>query len=177
MAVFPGGDLIKKEKVQFSGASNFKDLYEFMWGVIRHYDYSIHEDYYRQFIRGPVRDIYIKWTCVKPINSYILFKVELIFNWYVVRKVEVIEDGVKKEKDSAIYENIFMASIVPDWSGAWSKSEFLKSLRKTYDRYFYGRAEPLSRSFGSYKQWIIKLAGETNDFINEMKSFFNMYQL
>jgi hypothetical protein len=173
-------DLFYENVVQYQGPIDLKALYETMFDKVRALDYSLYEKAYRKVVRSGVTDIFYNWECTRPVNTYVLFKIDISHAFYATKEVEVVENGNRVQRTQGVFKVTFKPKLVLDWKDEWSKPAFKKRMREWYDRFIYGRkpfkppANPITHAFGQYYQWLLKLDEHTKLFMNTMREFYDL---
>jgi hypothetical protein len=178
------GDAFPKNKLDFSGPTDLTALYEGLWDKIRSLDYTVYESEYKKVVRGPVTDIFLKWGCVRKVDSYVMFAINVVFELYNTKDVEVVENGKQVKRTKGFFRIKFQPELILDWAGDWVKKNkegkvvwsVRGELRKNYDRFIYGRKpkEPLTHAFGQYKRWTVKLEEHNKLIVNYLRKFYGM---
>ncbi len=174
-------DEVDSKKVDARIPIDMGDYYETLWTRIRGLDYSIHETSYSKVVSGENTDLFINWVCTRKISPYVMFKLEVGFEFLATSPTEVMENGkpVSKTK-AAVFRTKLTSSIVIDWQDQWKDSSFKKRIREYYDRFIFGRKtnvkNPVSHAFGQYYEYIKKLNEHFLITYNQIRSYFGMLE-
>ncbi len=153
---------INKKKYTFSMDDLYKHAHD--WLVWKGYDVT--EKKYKEKILPDGRIIEIEWVCTRDIDEYSQFEVEVGWNFYGIKNVEVMKDGDKVKRQNGEIDTFVSARLVLDWRNKWEESAFLTFLKAFYEKYLY------VGTIGRLKSEIWK---EGWEFFNELKAFVEMY--
>ena len=169
-------DVFFKRKVDFGGAIDPSSLYESMHDKMRSLNFTVYEKFHKKIVRGEVTDWFFKWECLRPVNSYVLYKIEIDFKFYNTKEVEVMENGQKVKRYKGFFRIGFESSMIIDYNNLWDSSRFKKYLRSWYDRLIFGRVpvKPQVHAFGEYKQRINKLNELMILVYNHLRVFYGL---
>jgi len=127
--------------------------------------YIVKEKSYEQK-EGDSKFIDIHWEAEKKVDDFTKFTLKIRFfltSWKPKQKIQ--KNGVMIITDIGDPEISISAVLTRDYDGKWDRNPFLKMFLNFYNRYIYKK---------TYKNWQDKIVEEASDFINELKSYFNM---
>ena len=172
-------------KIDYSGYADLSAMYENLWEKFRTLDFTVYEKKYHKVVRPPLTDLFIDWECVRKIDSYTLFKINVTFQLYNIKEEEVVENGRRVKKIKGFLRVKFKSTLVSDWQNKWFRTgedgklikDFKLYLGMAYNRFFYGRKntpKPWLYAFGTYKNMLRKLVELTTLVVNSHREFFGM---
>ena len=129
-------DVVLKEKVKYSGYSDFKNIYGYAHDWLKGELFTVVEEQYVEKVKGNAKDIDILWKASKKITDY--FKIDLDIKWKVLgmEDVEVEIDGKKKKMNKFVEVSIEIKGVlVKDYTNQWNKSTTTKFFKEVYNKY------------------------------------------
>lgn len=156
---------ITKARVKYKGLFSFGDYYRILYDLFRSLGYDVEEQKYKHKTKPEGDEIEIEWNCYKKIDDYSLFRIFAKTLITGLQKVETVEGGMKRTKNTGDVELEIKCFIQTDYENKWETSPFLKFLKGIYDAYLY-------RS--TLETWKEKVAYDMHTVENEIKAFFHM---
>lgn len=159
-------DTLIKEKLKFSGLTDFEQAYKFAYEWLKREDLGVVEDTYTEKVKSSGKELEIEWTAAKKLTDY--FKATLKFKWRVLgmSDVEVEIDGRKKKMNKIADLSIEMKGVLEkDYSNKWEGSAFNKFIKDVYNKYVI--PQRTSEKEKTVRELI-------QDFKEEMKAFLEL---
>ena len=154
---------IFSSKMKYGGLLQFADFYKFCYDWLEEeFGLSMTEDAYIEKISGDTKNIDIEWSGSRKITDYFQFKVSVKFKIIALKKVEVEVNGVKQKMNDASVEVKVNSTLVRDYQGKFEENGLQKFLRSIYEKWIIG---------GRIDQMEDKLVGDSNDFLEQAKSY------
>jgi len=163
----PEKDQIFSSAVKYTGNFSFKDFYQFCYDWITEQIgmADLSEDEYTEKVAGDEKEIQIKWTATKKLTDYFKFELKASFHILKLKKVEIVQDGVKLETNKGQVKLTIKGNLIRDYEGKFESGGRLKFLR------------------GIYEKWVIptrvdefedKVAGGCDELLTQAKAFLDL---
>ncbi|MBW2970750.1 hypothetical protein KY320_01165 [Candidatus Woesearchaeota archaeon] len=131
IAVFGGGRYLDSNRLDFlkyQGVLDLEGLYKAMaaWFKERKYDF------YEKLYKDKPPELELSWIGERKVNDFYKYTIELYFHFYDIEKVEVIQNGKKKDMVKTRVWISFKPVVIVDWQNRWDKTPLTKTLFKLY---------------------------------------------
>jgi hypothetical protein len=159
--------VIFSSNVKYVGVFNFRNLYSFMYDWLEQetqLDF-IMEEKYEEKIKGPEKDVIIKWTGDKKLTDYFkyTFKMEIVIRQ--LKNVEINQDGKKIKTNEGSVQLKVKGILHRDYEGKFEKSGFLKFIRSVYEKWIISsRVDEMEG----------KLSGDCDEFLAQAKAYLDI---
>jgi hypothetical protein len=159
--------LLKKEKIKFSGIFDLEAFYKHGREWFEHNRYRVWERDYKQEVFPTHKKIEFKWECKRDIDEYSRFQIDVKGECKDVVEVEVKEKKkvLKLQKGDIKIE--VSAWLVLDYDDNWEQTAMFKFMKGFYEKFIY------KGTIDTLKEEVWK---ESWEFLNEMKAFLNLYK-
>lgn len=161
-------DIIGKSKVKLSGIFDVKELYIHLhtWLADEH-NYDVVEQKYDEKTRSGGKKYLIDWKAMREIDEYSQFIIQANWDLRRVKDITVERGGEKVKMQQGKLKILVQAQLETDYESRWEKKPFFNFLKGFYEKYVY--KDTIERLRG-------QLWNEAWDFVNEVKSFLNLYK-
>lgn len=158
-------DKITEGKAKFDGLFVFKDVYNFVYSLLRDSKYDVSEPAYSEKTTPEGKEIQIRWEARRKISDY--FRFTLVVDWLVLglTAVEAEKAGARVKMNKGSVEVKITAFIDKDYEERWESNAIAKFFRGIYDRYV------VRSRIERYEE---KVAVEVDELIAQLKSFLAM---
>ncbi len=158
-------DKITEGKAKFDGLFVFKDVYNFVYSLLRDSKYDVSEPAYSEKTTPEGKEIQIRWEARRKISDY--FRFTLVVDWLVLglTAVEAEKAGARVKMNKGSVEVKITAFIDKDYEERWETNAIAKFFRGIYDRYV------VRSRIERYEE---KMAVEVDELIAQLKSFLAM---
>lgn len=159
----PEKEAVYKTKVRHVGMFDFKETYRVFFEWFTGEGYDVYETVYKEIIgANGMKEVDIFWDVSKSVSNYFGFFISIRLHPLAMTSVEVEIDGVKQKMNKGDYTIEIGASLLKDMTDTFSGNNFVKSLRKNYDKYL------IAERIQQHKE---KLIAETDAFAEYAKSY------
>ncbi|MDO8555816.1 MAG: hypothetical protein Q7R96_01425 [Nanoarchaeota archaeon] len=151
-------------KITYTGILCLEEFYQHakQWFVNQGYDWL--ETKYREVELGKKKNIYITWSSEKKHNDYIKYTIDLTIT---IKDVEEIKAKKKNTCQCNIEVNV-TGYLNSDYEERWKDNKIIKFLKEAFNHY---TDKP------EMDKCTATLQKEMQQFINELKAFFNVKKL
>ena len=140
----------------------FKDYYDFVYNMIKSRGFDIVED---EFVRKK-NEVFIKWSCTRPINPTISFLIKVEQRMTDMKSVKINIGGINELMNKAHVNIVLRGVAVTLWEIKYRENEpKWKIIKGVLDKYFF--KQTLDTKKGVLKE-------EVHFIENEIKSFFDL---
>src|SRR3989338_1719865 len=154
-----------KEKVENTGAFDFKALYSYAYGWFKNENYSLVEEKYGEKISGDAKDIYFEWKATKSFSDY--FKVEIGLKFIIagLKEVEIEIDGKNSKSNKGFASIEIKGTLVRDPESKWDATPSWRFMRDLYNKYVIQKRVDDTKD---------KLISDVKTFKEELKAFLEL---
>jgi hypothetical protein len=150
-------------KIRHVGMFDFKETYRVMFEWLLHEGYDVFEKEYKEIIgQNGAKEVDVFWDATKKVSDYFKFWINVRFHPLAMTSVEVDVDGVKQKMNKGDFTIEFKSALLKDTENKWAGNDFLRFLRKNYDKYLIRERTEKSQ---------IKLIAELESFVEYAKDF------
>lgn len=130
-------DTVYSTKIKYRGIFNFSDFYKFCYDWLTQETSlsEVNEKKYVEKVSGDSKDIEVEWEGNKKLTDYFKFEISVKMKIQGLKKVEVNEDGKKRETNKGEVEMTVKGTIVKDYQGKFETSASAKFIRGVYERW------------------------------------------
>jgi hypothetical protein len=130
-------DGLFKSKARHVGIFDFKETYRVLFEQLVLEGYEVNETSYKEII-GPngTKEVSIFWDVTKKISDYFMFYINIWIHPLAMTSVEVDIEGVKQKINKGDLTIEFKCELWKDYQNQWESNNFVKSLRRYYDKHF-----------------------------------------
>ncbi len=159
--------LLSDYKLKQDSIFDLTELYKMLFRWFENNGYSFYEKNYQDSDTPGGKMLQIFWSAERKIDTYIKFVIEV--NYFVtgLNKVEIERSGAKVSTNKGAVEFRISAYLAKDYDDKWSSSQFMKSMRRSYDKFII--RERIERLEG-------EMVGEYNSLIDEIRSFLALHK-
>ncbi len=159
-------DKIFSSKVKYNGFFNFSDFYRFCYEWLSEEEgFNISEDKYVEKLKGDSKDIEVEWTGSKEINDYFKFEIKVKMRILALKKVELIQEGIKVQTNEGGVEVSISGTLVKDYQGKFETTAFNKFLRGIYERWIIANGITAMED---------KLSSICDEFLTQAKAYLDL---
>jgi hypothetical protein len=163
----PEKDTIFESKVKYTGIFDFAEFYKFCYSwLVDETGMSIFsEDKYIEKVSGDSKDLDIEWSGKRKFSDYFRFDISVKFKILKMKKVEIVQNGVKIKTNDGVVEMKVKGVLTRDYDGKFESTGFQKFLRSIYEKWVIT---------GRIDQFEDKIVGDCDDFINQAKAWLDL---
>ncbi len=137
-------------RIRYKGTCDFDGLYRVMRSWYEERKYTFFEKRYKEKTKPLGNEIEITWEGVRPINEYVMNRVNVFIHLWDINMVEVVKNGKKRRLTRSRMLIDVYASLALDYMDQWEDTR-LKRLWRTFYNYFLIR-EDIKTVYGD-KLW------------------------
>ena len=158
-------EAVTSARVMFTGYLKLDEYYDYLHKLFVWLGYEVNEVLYRHKERADgKKEIELVWECIKDVDSYTRFKINVNLFIGGIVKAEVVKDGKKVKMEKCDTDLKLKAKVVKDYKN-YFENAFLKPFKYLYERVWYK---------ATLDTWRGKLEEELIKIENEMKAFLNL---
>jgi len=160
-------DTVFNGKTKYEGIFSYKDFYKFCydWLLEETELDPLMEKEYAEKIKGPTKEVKIKWEGYKKVTDYFKFTIKVEFHILNMSEVEVNQGGKKAKMNKAEVKLTVKGVLERDYDGKFETSGYRKFLRAVYEKWIIP-----SRIL----EFEDKLAGKCDEFVLQARSFLDL---
>ncbi|MBN1923631.1 MAG: hypothetical protein JW791_02630 [Nanoarchaeota archaeon] len=147
---------------------NYADFYRFMKKTLEERGYFIEEKKYSHAPTGDKSYVDFYWKCLKNIDDYSRFIIEVDTKFSNVEPITVLVNKVKQTKDKGDGSIKLRASLSTDYDTKWEENPIINFVKTIFENIFE------KSSVNQYKK---DLKNELYELENEVKSYFNVQRM
>ncbi len=159
-------DTIFSSATKYGGIFNFKDFYAFCHEFLsEEIGVGVSESKYEEKIKGPEKEITIKWDCDKKMTDYFKMHIKLEFSVKGLKSVEINQGGKKiKTNDGGVKIKV-KGILEKDYDGKMPSNAFNIFLRGVYEKWI------IPSRIEEYED---KVYGACDKFISNAKAYLDL---
>ena len=159
-------DQIFDSSVKYTGIFSLKDFYGFSYEWLKdEKQLKVIEDEYEEKIKGPEKEVIVKWTCIRKIAEYFHYEIKVEFTVRRLKEVEVSQGGQKFKTNEGDIKIKVKGTLVKDPKEQFETSATMKVWRGIYEKFIIP---------SRVKQYEDKLRDICNDYLAEAKAFLDL---
>jgi len=154
-------------KIRQQSIFDMSDLYKIMFRWFFQHNYDFQEKQYMEQATQRGKHIEIGWETAKKVSDYIKYHIDIKFLILGLDSVEIEINNLKKKTNKGDIEMRFDAYLELDYENKWEGKPVTKFLREIYNKFV------VKSRMENYEA---ELHEELYEFLNEIKSFLNLYK-
>ena len=159
-------DQIFDSFVKYAGIFNLKEFYNFSYTWLKEEEQmKVIEDEYEEKIKGPEKEVIVKWTCKRKIAEYFHYEIKVEFTVRRLKEVEVTQGGAKYKTNDGEIKVKVKGTILKDPKEQFETSATMKVWRGIYEKFIIP---------SRVKQYEDKLVDVCNNYLAESKAFLDI---
>ncbi len=144
---------------------DYNDFYKIIYNFFKEKGYFVKEIEYHHNKKDDKINVGFYWDCVKNIDDYSQFKIEVFVDFPALKTITVIKEKIKQTSNKGSGSIKLRATLVTDYDAKWEQNPIFNFFKTIFEDYFYK---------SSVNKYMEELGQEMYDAENEVKGYFGM---
>jgi len=156
-----GEVVVSPNEVIFDYNKFYRIIYNFMTEI----GYFIQEKEYHHNAKGEKVNVGFYWDCIKSIDDYSRFQIELFVEFPELESINVLKGDVKEKTNKGSGKIKIRSALITDYDSKWEQNAIINFFKTIFEDHFYK---------SSVNKYMEELGKEMYEVENEIKSYFDM---